>query len=203
LLSLRIRKSSRSQAVSPWPRRAPRHLGHRVLDSANDSEPYQGAVLQPLASWKLARAQPAPSNRGCSGDCMYAMPFSSGWRRTSKTWSRHSGRSSRKSMPWYARDTSSGQWHLAAADQADIRDGVMGGMKGAHGDQSGANAGEAGDAGDAGSLEGFGQRHRRQAGGMPTRQPRLPSSRRADQQPGYGRNACIRFSVIAAPRAIQ
>jgi hypothetical protein len=39
---------------------------------------------------------------------MYVMPSSSGWRRTSRTWRRHSGRSSRKSTPLWASDTSPG-----------------------------------------------------------------------------------------------
>jgi hypothetical protein len=47
--------------------------------------------------------------------------------------------------------------HLAAADQADIREGVMRGATGARGDPGGAGAGEAGDAVDAGGVEGAGQ----------------------------------------------
>jgi hypothetical protein len=39
---------------------------------------------------------------------MYMRLFSSGWRKTSRTWRRNSGRSSRKRMPWGARDTSPG-----------------------------------------------------------------------------------------------
>jgi hypothetical protein len=60
------------------------------------------------------------------------------------------------------------QRHLAA-DQADIRDGVVGGSTGARGDQGGAGAGAAGDVMDAGGVEGFGQRHGRQDGGEPLR----------------------------------
>jgi hypothetical protein len=63
--------------------------------------------------------------------------------------------------------------HLAAADQPQLREGVMGGAKGARGDQGGAGAGEAGDAVDAGGFDGFGQRHGRQDGGEPVRQHRL------------------------------
>jgi hypothetical protein len=40
--------------------------------------------------------------------CTSVMPFSRGWRRTSRTWRVHSGRSSRKSVPWCASDTSPG-----------------------------------------------------------------------------------------------
>jgi hypothetical protein len=58
-----------------------------------------------------------------------------------------------------------GHRHLAAADQAGIRDRVMGGAKGARGDHGGTGAGEACDAVDACGLKGFGQRHRRHDGG--------------------------------------
>jgi hypothetical protein len=81
-----------------------------------------------------------------------------------------------------------GQRHLAAAEQPDIRDSVMGGAKGARGDQGGAVAGEDGDAVDAGGFNGFGQGHRRQDGGEPARQYQLarpwgPSRRLWSQRP--------------------
>ena len=39
---------------------------------------------------------------------MLVTPFSSGWRRTFRTWRRNSGHSSRQSTPWWASDTSPG-----------------------------------------------------------------------------------------------
>jgi hypothetical protein len=65
-------------------------------------------------------------------------------------------------LPWL--------WHLAAADQPHIRDGVVGGAKGPYGDARGAVAGESGDAMDAGGVNRFSQGHRRQDGGEPSRQ---------------------------------
>jgi hypothetical protein len=70
-----------------------------------------------------------------------------------------------------------GQRHLAAADQADVRVDVVGGAKRAGGDQGGAGAGEAGDAVDAGGFNGFGQGHLRQEGGAPAHQQRLAPAR--------------------------
>jgi len=78
-----------------------------------------------------------------------------------------------------------GPRHLAAADQADVRAGVVGGATGAGGDPGGAGAGAAGDAGEAGGLEGFGPRPGRQEGGAPVRQPRR-ARLRAAQQRGWG-----------------
>jgi hypothetical protein len=40
---------------------------------------------------------------------MLVMPSSSGWRKTSRTWRRNSGSSSRKSTPLWASDTSPGR----------------------------------------------------------------------------------------------
>jgi hypothetical protein len=39
---------------------------------------------------------------------MYMTPSSSGWRKTSRTWRRNSGNSSKKSTPLWASDTSPG-----------------------------------------------------------------------------------------------
>ena len=47
--------------------------------------------------------------------------------------------------------------HLAAADQADIGDGVVGGATGARGDSGGACAGEASAAVEARGLAGLGR----------------------------------------------
>jgi hypothetical protein len=71
--------------------------------------------------------------------------------------------------------------HLAAADQADVRDGVVGGATGARGDYGGVGAGEAGDAVDACGFNGFGQRHGRQDGGESVRQHRLARPRGAEK----------------------
>jgi hypothetical protein len=75
-----------------------------------------------------------------------------------------------------------GHRHLPAADQPRIGDRVVGGTKRPRRDDRGAVAGAPGDAMEAGGLEGFGERHRRQDGGEPPRQPRLPSPRGAEQE---------------------
>jgi hypothetical protein len=72
--------------------------------------------------------------------------------------------------------------HLAAADQAGIREGVVRGATRSGGHQGGALAGEAGDAREARGLEGLGEGQRRQDGGEPPRQPRRARPRRAQQQ---------------------
>jgi hypothetical protein len=69
------------------------------------------------------------------------------------------------------------QRHLAATDQADIGDRVMGGTKGACRDDGGAVAGEAGDAMHPRGLQRFGETHHRQNSGQPARQHRLPHPR--------------------------
>jgi hypothetical protein len=53
-----------------------------------------------------------------------------------------------------------GQRHLASADQADGRDGAMGGVTRARGDDGSACAGAAGGAVEVGGLEGFSQGQR-------------------------------------------
>src|SRR5215218_5705359 len=92
-------------------------------------------------------------------------PSSSGWRKTSRTWRRNSGNSSRKSTPWWASDTSPSIGPWPAADQPRIRDGLVGRAKRAGGDPRRAVAGEAGDAVDPRGLKGLGEGHRRQDGG--------------------------------------
>jgi hypothetical protein len=71
---------------------------------------------------------------------------------------------------------------LAAADQAHIGDGVVGGSEGARGDDGGAVAGQAGDARDAGGLQRCRPAHRRQEGDEASRQPRLPCPGGAEEQ---------------------
>jgi hypothetical protein len=72
--------------------------------------------------------------------------------------------------------------HVAPTDQPQIRNGVMGGATRARRDQRRAVAGAADDAVDTCGLKGFRQRHRRQEGGEPPGQPRLPRLRGAEQQ---------------------
>jgi hypothetical protein len=72
--------------------------------------------------------------------------------------------------------------HVTATDQAHLGDGMMRGATRVRGDDGGAGAGEAGDAVDAGGFNGFGEGHRRQDGGEPPRQPRLPHPRRAQEE---------------------
>ena len=60
--------------------------------------------------------------------------------------------------------------------------GVMRGATRARGDDGGAGAGEAGDAMDARGLQRFGESHRRQNGGQPTRQHRRPHPRWAQEE---------------------
>jgi hypothetical protein len=98
---------------------------------------------------------------------------------------------------------------LAAADQADIGDGVVGGAEGAGGDDGGTPAGEAGDAMDTGGLERFRQARRRQEGGEAPRQPRLPCLRRAEEQdmmvttPAGSSPLGLSHSVVAAMAPTQ
>jgi hypothetical protein len=75
-------------------------------------------------------------------------------------------------------------WHgeVPTADQPHIRDRLRRRAKGAGGDSRPARPGAAGDAVDARGLEGFGDDHRRQDGGEPPRQHRLPRARGAQQQ---------------------
>jgi hypothetical protein len=57
--------------------------------------------------------------------------------------------------------------HLAAPDQPDIRDGVMGGAKPPRRNDRRAVTGEASNTMDARRLSGFSQGHLRQDGGAP------------------------------------
>jgi hypothetical protein len=61
------------------------------------------------------------------------MLCSSGWRKTSRTWRRNSGRSSGKSTRWWASDTSpgSGTWPLAIRPTGEV---LCGGATGPGGD---------------------------------------------------------------------
>jgi hypothetical protein len=67
-----------------------------------------------------------------------------------------------------------GRGDLPAADQAHSGDGVMGDATRARRDGRRAVTGAAGAAVDARGLEGVGRAQRRQDGGEPPRQPRLP-----------------------------
>jgi len=85
-----------------------------------------------------------------------------------------------------ARHAVVGQRHLARprpvalADQPDSGDGVMGGRETAGPDQGRPVAGVAGDAVEARSLDGFGQRHRRQNGAEAPRQHRHVCTQQAE-----------------------
>ena len=87
--------------------------------------------------------------------------------------------------------------HVPAGDQADIRDGLVRGTTGASGDQDRAAGGPAGDTVEARGLEGVGQAHRRQDGGEPPRQPRLPRPRRAEHQEIWGRTPALPSALLA------
>jgi hypothetical protein len=67
-----------------------------------------------------------------------------------------------------------GHRHLPPTDQPHIGDGVMGGAKRPGRDQGRTVAREASDTMHACRLKGFRQTHRRQDGGEPARQLRLP-----------------------------
>jgi hypothetical protein len=71
---------------------------------------------------------------------------------------------------------------LATADQARIRDGVMGGATRATRHQRGAVASEAGDTMDACGLNGFGQGHVQEEAGQAARQYRCARARTAEPQ---------------------
>ena len=62
----------------------------------------------------------------------------------------------------------------------------MGGAQRPDRDPRRAVTGEAGDTVDADGLDGFGQAHRRQDGGEPPRQHRLPHPRRAEEEDVVG-----------------
>ena len=86
-----------------------------------------------------------------------------------------------------------GHRHVAPADQADIRDGMVGCATWAGRDQRRAVASEAGDTVDARGLDGLGEGHRRQDGGEPPCQHRLARPRRAEQQEVMGRTPASPF----------
>jgi hypothetical protein len=96
-------------------------------------------------------ARPASASRPmtCGRLSVYHFP-SSGGRQISRTWRRHAGRVSRKRTPVVREGHLVRHRHAAAADQPDIRDGVMGGAKGAGRDQRRTVAREDHDATDAG-----------------------------------------------------
>jgi hypothetical protein len=73
-------------------------------------------------------------------------------------------------------------WHVAAAGQPRVRNGMLGGAELAGRDQRRTCAGEPGDAVEARDLQGLGRGHRGQDGGQPPRQPRLPRPRGAEQE---------------------
>jgi hypothetical protein len=75
--------------------------------------------------WLLALAQPGRpmgQARGRAGGCIRVLLFSNGCRSTSSTCRLHSGSSSRKRAPWWARDTSPGvgTWPPPISPTAEI-----------------------------------------------------------------------------------
>jgi hypothetical protein len=82
------------------------------------------------------------------------------------------------------------------------RDDVVRGPEGARGDAGGAPPGQASDVMDPRGLQRFGQRHRRQDGGEPARQPRLPHSRWPQEQDVIGIILASRFSWLLSAEAV-
>jgi hypothetical protein len=80
----------------------------------------------------------------------------------------------RECLPMAHPQLSTRQRQLAAPDQPHIGNRAMRGATRAQRDHGRVAAGQAGDAGEARGLEGFGQHHRQQGGGEPSRQPRRP-----------------------------
>jgi hypothetical protein len=72
--------------------------------------------------------------------------------------------------------------HVAPADQADIRDGMVRRAKRAGRDPRRAVAGAASDAVDTRRLNGLGEGHRRQGGGEAPCQHRLARARRTQEE---------------------
>lgn len=64
--------------------------------------------VHPAESQTAPRLQPESRDQGHPRDCILVTPSAIGWRKTSGTWRRNSGRSSRKRTPWWASDTSPG-----------------------------------------------------------------------------------------------
>jgi hypothetical protein len=132
-----------------------------------------------LSVWRSLRRL---EDSGHPRDCIYMTPSSSGWRKTSRTWRRNSGNSSRQSTPWWASDTSPGigTWPPPISPASEMVWWARATRAGR--DQRRAVAGEARDAVDTRGLNGLGEGHRRQDGGEPPCQHRLARPRGAKEQ---------------------
>jgi hypothetical protein len=89
-----------------WPASAP------TRGSMSPSRPpgwtAPGLGPHPSRAAPVALHRRSACGRGRSGDCMERTVSARGWRKTARTWRRHSGSSSRKRTPWWASDTSAG-----------------------------------------------------------------------------------------------
>jgi hypothetical protein len=122
-------KDQRCTSPEPCPARSAPPLNRRAQDqrglSGERSKPHGGSLTrgQPAAAaaWDLhwrdfsrclrAHARPGQiglRNPGRTRDCIRITLSSSGCRKTSRTWRRHAGRTSRQRTPWWASDTSPG-----------------------------------------------------------------------------------------------
>ena len=132
----------------------------------------------------------------------YVRLSSSGCRKTSRTWRRNSGNSSRKSTPWCARDTSPGlgTWPPPISSASER---VWWGVRyGRARDQRCAVPGEARDAVNARGLNGLGQGHRRQDGGEPPGQHRCARPWRSQEEDIMGRTPASASPWHLHPSAI-
>ncbi len=109
-------------------------------------------------------------------------PSSSGCRSTSSTRRSNSGISSRNSTPLCASEISPGRGNGAAADEGDVRNGVMRCAEGALGQKADALWQRAGHRVDRGALERFVERQRRKDRSEAPRHHRLAGARRAGEQ---------------------
>jgi len=94
----------------------------------------------------------------------------------------NSGSSSRKRRPLWARETSRGTRDHAAADEAGVGDGVVGGAEGAVGDEALVAVEDAGDGVDLGGLEGLFKAQGREDGGQALGEHGFAGAGRADHE---------------------
>src|SRR5262245_26029444 len=92
------------------------------------------------------------------------------------------------------------QGHVAATDPPRVGNRLMRGAERSGRDQGGAIAGEAGDAVEAGGLNGLGEGHRREDGGEPAGQPRLPRPRRAQEENVVGTTPAFGSVSLPTPK---
>jgi hypothetical protein len=131
---------------------------------------------------------------------IYMTPSSSGCRKTSRTWRRHSGRASRKSTPLWASDTSPGVGTCPPPINPASERAWCGAAKRAGGHQRRAIARESGDAVDPRRLDGLSQGHRRRHRGEPPGQHRRARPWRTKKEDVVGRTPA---SCSASPAALE